>query len=119
MALLDGKTLRGVKKAVDRHCANYVNGACLLTDSPCDYFTAYGADISCDYFEQAVLPNEPVLEQRYKDLHGIISGEDSVSKCVRCGRGYVKNSNRQKYCKDCKVSKQREHARNYQRKKQG
>jgi Cysteine-rich VLP len=122
MALLNAKTLRDVRKCVEKYCANYAGGVCILHESPCDYYGKYGHSVSCDYFEQVVLPNEPLLQKAYEEAHGIINAEKeavkyNVGKCAKCGEAFIKRSNRAKYCGACRAVKQREHNRNYMRKK--
>lgn len=122
MGLLDSRLIKEVKKLARNNCANYVSNICIESDKPCHYFTAHGANISCDYFEQAVLPSEPLLEQEYKTAHGINYVEDkpvtvNVGKCNRCGDEFVKGSNRALYCNPCKTEKQREHNRRTMRNK--
>lgn len=120
MALLNSKTYGKVKALTKKHCANYVNGECILHDEPCDYFKH--RDTSCDYFEECVLPNDPLLEQAYKEQNGIgyVGGKPvihNIINCKNCGNEFVKGSNRALYCTCCKKVKQREHARNYYRRK--
>jgi hypothetical protein len=121
LGLLDYKTHNGVLRLVKSHCANFVQGGCILTDSQCGYFKPNGGNISCDYFEQAVLPNEPLLEQAYRTQHGITHNEDkpvkqNVGNCKTCGDLFVKGSNRALYCTHCKAVKERGQNRNYMRK---
>ncbi|RHW33404.1 hypothetical protein D1B33_15260 [Lysinibacillus yapensis] len=101
--LLDNRTLTKVKRLCKNKCANYIDGNCLLTESECDYFTKYGNCISCDWFEEAVLPNDPELQTAYEHLHGISYRENedcyevpvthfSYKPCKRCEKQFKPTS---------------------------
>lgn len=86
MSLLDKDTHKKVQSLAKGTCANFVDGGCVFGGA-CDYFTKYGGSISCDYFEQSVLPADKELEQAYKEQHGIIYVEKSIGKYERTCKG--------------------------------
>lgn len=81
-------------------------------------------DKKCGYFERAVLPMNPQLEALYKanDKGYKITKEDKESisfvrgkvriRCKKCGKLFLANNYRQKYCKICKRYICRENNRN-------
>lgn len=102
--LLEKDTLKKVRKLAKSHCANYIEGGCIFGGS-CDYDTKHGGGISCDYFEQSVLPMDKGLESAYKEAHGIDYNEDeakvvcfSYKPCGRCGESFKPASRGAKYC---------------------
>ena len=106
MALLEKGTLKKVRSLAKNHCANYINGGCIFGGS-CDYDTKHGGSISCDYFEQSILPMDKGLEKEYKEAHGIGYREDmanavnfSYKPCSRCGESFKPTSRGAKYCGD-------------------
>ncbi len=86
MSLLNKDTHKKVQSLAKSTCANFVDGGCVFGGA-CDYFTKYEGSISCDYFEQSVLPADKELEQTYKEQHGIIYVEKSIGKYDRTCKG--------------------------------
>ncbi|MGP4061818.1 cysteine-rich VLP protein [Halobacillus sp. H74] len=104
--MLDRTIHANVKQLVKRRCASYSNGRCLLYDTSCDYESRFGHAVSCDYFEKSVLPNDEVLEARYKKAHGINYQDDleeakNIRKCTDCSEAFMRKSNRQTRCTEC------------------
>lgn len=107
MALLDNQTLKKVKGLCRSHCSNFIDGNCILTDTTCDYYTKYGKAVSCDWFEECVLPNDKALEQAYKEQHGISYNETEIGKysrtCKACQERFKTESKNKLTCSDpCK-----------------
>jgi len=112
---------KDIQTHVKDKCATYAgNGRCLL-DRPCPFFSG-DESARCLYFENSVLPEDDKLEARYWSRFGLSYWRDSIKTCENCGKGYTPNSNRQKYCDDCKthvktMQKRKENRRRYQRNK--
>lgn len=129
------QTLKDVQRLAKSTCANFTGqDGCLYAPigcSQCFYFRelAEGQQVQrCKYFEEAVLPNDSVLETAYQQSLGeYLSGngeqQQETCKCKRCNKTIVKRSNRTSYCVQCKSvaerqSKARRMAR-YRQSKQG
>ncbi|MGX6444261.1 cysteine-rich VLP protein [Neobacillus sp. K501] len=105
--LLDKQTIKKVKNLCKSTCSNFIEGNCILTDSTCDYYSKYGKNISCDWFEVCVLPNDKVLQETYHKLHGITYKEAEIGrysrKCKACQQPYKTDSKNTLTCSDlCK-----------------
>jgi len=88
-------------------------------------------DKRCEYFERAVLPMNPQLEELYKadikaktigyelsqkEKESIIEKESSIKgkikiHCKKCGKIFLADNYRQQYCKFCKGLIRRENKR--------
>jgi Cysteine-rich VLP len=118
---------RKVQSLVKDACANYdADGLCLLETGPdgcrvCRYFRANGHERNrCRYFETAVLPADPALENEYRrelDALSSIVATTPTHRCARCGDPFVKRSNRAKYCDDCRRLAHRDQKREHARKR--
>ena len=105
---MKSETMRLVEKA----CANYGDGHCLIMDRACIYENDTANIRRCSYYEQAVLPAEPTIEARYYALRG---KTDNKPRCEQCGDPFERKSNRQKYCVECAVEIRKQKQRNYNR----
>lgn len=87
---------RKVKKMIIQKCANYQDNNCIALDyyDGCPCIQMINDKLYCNYFKNAVLPNDSYLE---KELTGSISRD----RCVICGKAFNRTNNRQKYCKEC------------------
>jgi len=101
----------------------------------CIFFLKENAE--CDYFERAVLPNNPQLEALYRaehiaedvgfkmtksDKENILEKESSIKgkvkiHCKRCGNTFLADHYNQQYCKFCKRYIRRESTRRSMAKK--
>src|SRR4051794_4740529 len=103
MSLLDNSTHKKVKALAKSTCASFIDGGCVF-DGQCDYFKKCGASISCEYFEESVLPGDKALEEAYKEQHGIIYIEKSIGKydrtCKNCGSEFKTDSRNGLTCSD-------------------
>ena len=135
---------KAVKILVTRECANYdevfndlKNYCCLewTKGYRCIFFLKENA--KCNYFERAVLPNNPQLEALYRaehqakevnyeltkeDKERVVEEKSSVAgkvkiHCKRCGKTFQANNYRQRYCEICKRYIRRENQRNWITKK--
>lgn len=135
---------KSVKKLVIRDCANYdkvfndIKDYCCLEwtkDYRCIFFLKENA--KCDYFERAVLPNNPQLEALYQaehqakevnyeltkeDKERVVEEKSSAAgkikiHCKRCGKTFLADHYNQQYCKFCKRYIRRESTRRSMAKK--
>jgi len=89
-------------------CCNFDNGYCLLLDTICSQAISY--ILLCNWFKEAVLPID-------KELETVLLHKPKAKQCVICGKTFISNSNRAKYCSNCSVlqRKRKEAARQRQR----
>ena len=82
-----------IKKLIVSQCANYDREyGCLPLDSECYMFSiCYRISALCNYFRNAVLPNEPELEAVFT--------EHPTSVCKECGKSFPAQGKRV-YCSD-------------------
>ena len=102
--------LRQAKKLIQRLCANYDGGECLVLDCDCPQCHSYS--LLCRYFREAVLPVD-------KELHAEIYGSDKRKKCESCGKMFVPTGNRAKYCGYCAKVEERKRTRERVRRHRG
>ena len=95
---LNAKQSAKARKLARRECCNCYKGNCILLDDGdpcvCPQLITY-SHIICKWFKVAVLPVD-------KDLHIELMKPPNTKLCSICGRYYVPNSNRSKYCSDCR-----------------
>ena len=120
-----------VKKLVRDLCANYdatgptgIKDWCWPRDKPCKFFTD-GEPERCKYFEEGVLPTELGLQieySRYFEAGKASPAQTPVPKPAavvrlrcKCGKTFIRKSNRQTLCPDCQESRRRQRKREYQR----
>jgi hypothetical protein len=103
-----------IKTLIKDECANYYStwsegyNYCCSKDDFCVLFQ--DEPERCRYFEKHVLPTDPVLENAYKQAYEI-DGLNTFAQCIKCGRNFIPNSNRQKYCPECKKLVQKQQTR--------
>lgn len=73
-------------------CCNFDSGNCILFDDTCPQMIS--ASLCCRWFRWAVLPQDAVLENS-------LFGTEEAKRCTECGRPFIPNSNRGKYCPIC------------------
>jgi methionyl-tRNA synthetase len=113
-----------IKNMIGKQCANYLNGHCLFAiddENKCTYERNYPhlGHRRCIYFEEAVLPADQVLEQRYWET---ITGDTTTNKqiidqCDKCGKEIVKTHGKQKYCHTCAKQIDKDKARERMKRK--
>lgn len=81
-----------------QECCNLDNGRCLILDSVCVQSISY--TLLCNWFREAVLPLD-------KELQIVLLSKDNLKNCVICGKSFLPNSNRAKYCPMCSVLERR------------
>lgn len=93
---LTSDTYRSVNAVIKQSCCNYYDGKCILFDSgyPCTCPQSISYLLLCKWFRNYVLPND-------KELYGELCISENRKKCSVCGRYFIANSNRAKYCDDC------------------
>lgn len=102
-----------IRKLVTGMCANYDSEyGCLPLDCECYMLNKCWTDAYCRYFQNAVLPLDPVLEAT---LTGGIS--PNMDTCAVCGRQFVPEG-RQAYCSPpCVSAARKKRQREYMRKR--
>lgn len=94
-------------------CCNYDGGNCLALDDgwdPCVCVQSISQSLNCKWFCAAVLPQDTSLCADL--LH-----RDHAKHCELCGRSFVPNSNRAKYCSDCAITARRKKEAERQRRR--
>lgn len=94
-----------IHKLVTKMCANYDNHykICLPLDCPCYMLNKWWTGAYCKYFQNAVLPLDPLLEAA---LLG--EGSHPQKTCPVCGSAYFPITS-QAYCSDaCRATGQRQ-----------
>ena len=94
-----------IRKLVSEMCANYDREyGCLPLDCPCYMLGKWWTGGYCKYFQNAVLPLNPVLEAG-------LMGNDILQTekiCPACGIVYIPTTS-QAYCSEkCRIRKRRE-----------
>ena len=93
---------RSIQKLVTGHCAGYDSEyGCLPLDCECPMLgICYTNSAMCQYFREAVLPNDSKLEAALQAL--------PAKRCQRCGKSFPV-SGRRVYCSDtCAEASQKE-----------
>jgi len=103
---------KAIRKMVTEICANYDNhyNICLPLDCPCYMLNKWWTGAYCRYFQNAVLPCDPILE-------AVLLGKDTRFQkiCPVCGAAYIPVTSRA-YCSDsCRIVGQRESDRRRKR----
>ena len=90
-------TYRSVNAVIKQYCCNYYDGNCILLDSdyPCTCPQSISYSLLCKWFRDNVLPND-------RKLYGELLIAEKRKKCFVCGKYFIANSNRAKYCSDCR-----------------
>ena len=76
--------------------------------------------MNCDYFLEAVLPgNEDLHKRVLAEIRKAVDEPvmDRTKKCMQCGKAFIPNGNRQKFCSPCGIEAQKQKRRERQRKK--
>jgi len=79
-------------------CCNLDNGCCLILDSVCAQSISY--TLLCNWFREALLPLD-------KELADNLLHKSALKSCIICGKRFLPNSNRAKYCPICSVLERR------------
>ncbi len=79
-------------------CCNLDNGHCLILDSVCAQSISY--TLLCNWFREAILPLD-------KELADSLLNKSALKSCIICGKRFLPNSNRAKYCSICSVLERR------------
>lgn len=117
--------IRRVRQLVKTICASFsdsgpgsIRNWCDPKDRTCFFFNEDSNEPArCGYFEVAVLPLDPTLEQEYRRERELALNPDTVSKRSRCecGKVFYRRGNRQVSCPDCSERERRDRQREYQR----
>ena len=106
------KERAAIRKLVTGMCANYDKEyGCLPLDCPCYMLNKWWTDAYCKYFQNAVLPLDPVLEAALMGHGG------GVKVCPICNADYIPNTS-QAYCSEvCRAQGKRNSARTRQQRR--
>lgn len=90
------------RKLIQKTCANYNSGNCLLLDDgePCRCPQLGAYSVICRYFRDAVLPGD-------MRLYYSVIGQKPKCYCILCGSPVYSSSNRAKYCPSCAKKERR------------
>lgn len=124
------KILNKSHKHAKNHCANHTgkNGCLMTAHGKCvlSFDSDRVAGNVCPYFLKSVLPMDKKLERDYTeqlpDGHKMKPDKEdtlNLHDCLSCGKKFVKNSNRQKYCKDCSRTVKNKQSKNRMKKHRG
>ncbi|POB09486.1 cysteine-rich VLP protein [Sulfobacillus sp. hq2] len=96
---------QNIRRTVQADCANFVGGRCLESEQACSLLTwTKGQDsYACQYFEEAVLPANPVLRAEYQQSSKTPDNKQMVQtgQCQSCRTSFVKTGRNQRYCPPC------------------
>ncbi|MBB6449602.1 hypothetical protein HNR44_001551 [Geomicrobium halophilum] len=129
---MNQRKVNSLQKRLHKHaaqtCANHTGrDGCLITPHERCIF-AFDVDRPaanvCPYFMQSVAPADPALNDEllsyFPDDYPLKPAKSSAADradCAECKRQFVRRSNRQKYCDECKAKVKREQAKEWARKK--
>ena len=100
-----------IRKLVTALCANYDGEyGCLPLDCPCYMLGKWWTGAYCRYFQNAVLPTDPVFE-------AALLGTATDKTCAICKAPLYDTGNRAKYCGACAEATRLKRQRGYMRKK--
>ena len=101
-------------KRLVKRCCNYGNRACLLLDDGeevrCPQYSS--RSVCCTYFRYVLLKDPGAAAMEAELFHDI-----SSRRCELCGKPYIANGNRAKYCDDCRLIVKRKQQAEYVRRK--
>ena len=111
---MSGRQKQEAVRLIDKLCSYNDNGYCLYQDKgekiTCPQSISHS--VCCKYFRNVILEvNEG------KKLKAEIFKDKALKHCSRCGRVFSSNSNRAKYCTDCKAFAHRQQKATYARAK--
>ena len=96
---MSAKIGKEISSLVRKECCNYFDGTCIMLDDDCPQVKCE-TQVICRWFRNAVLPLDRELER------AVAGG--NIKPCERCGKSFVPNSNRAKYCEQCAKEVHRE-----------
>ncbi len=109
--ILTPKQSRRVNALIKKLCCNFDNGNCILLDNGelcvCPQIITY-SHIICKWFKVAVLPID-------KELYNELTKPKNLKKCAYCGKSFVSNANKTKYCDNCRIIVRRKKKAEYER----
>jgi hypothetical protein len=125
---------QNTRKLVADECANYFNDGyyCCVKDGKCVYFDLDDPRDRCRYFENNVLPLDKDYEAIYRqeliqgkmseaEKQEIVKAHREKNKirktCQQCRKIFLAESNRQRFCPDCKKTVRRQYQRDLMQKR--
>lgn len=90
------KQKRLIRQLITRNCANYHDDNCIALDEGegCPCVQLISNHMMCNYFRNAVLPNNEALEKE-------LTGSASKERCIMCNKPFLRTGRNQRYCKEC------------------
>lgn len=103
---------RKVKKLIVQKCANYQDNNCIALDyyDGCPCIQIINNKLYCNYFRNAVLPNDSYLEKE-------LTGYSDKERCAICKKPFDKTGNRKIYCAECAKRRKKFQQAEYARKR--
>ena len=103
------KQANKIKEMIKKHCANYMDGDCVLLDTTCPQMGCIYS-VLCKYFINSVLPLDKKL---YKEL--LPDAEETSGLynkvCKYCNKQFTSDKKNEQYCPKCKDKVKKEKAR--------
>ena len=111
---MSGRQKQEAVRLIDKLCSYNDNGYCLYQDKgekiTCPQSISYS--VCCKFFRTVILE-----DKEGEKLKAEIFKDKALKHCSRCGRAFYSNSNRAKYCTDCKAFVHRQQKAAYARAK--
>lgn len=103
------KQANKIKELIKKHCANYVDGQCILLDTNCPQMGCMYS-VLCKYFINSVLPLDKEL---YKELLPDAEETSGIYNkiCKQCNNHFTTDKKQEQYCDKCKDKVKKEKAR--------
>jgi hypothetical protein len=100
-----------IKELIKKHCANYMNGNCILLDTTCPQMGCMYS-VLCKYFINSILPLDKKLYKELLEGAGEETGlYDKV--CKKCNKHFTSDKKTEQYCDKCKKKARAERNKRY------
>ena len=94
------KQANKVKELIKKHCANYIDGNCILLDTTCPQMGCMYS-VLCKYFINSVLPlNKDLHKELLPDAEETSGLYNKV--CKYCNKQFTSDKKNERYCDKCK-----------------
>lgn len=100
-----------VKELIKKHCANYIDGQCIVLECDCPQMGCMYS-VLCKYFINSVLPLDKDIYKELLEGAGEETGlYDKV--CKICNKHFTSDKKNEQYCDRCKKKARAERNRKY------
>jgi len=103
-----------ISALIKKECCNYDNGKCMLLElmekEPTPCVQEISTDLTCGWFQNSVLPNDPQLMAR-------LTGDAEWKKCEICHRDFIPTGTNSKYCDRCRPDIRKQKKREYEQRR--